>query len=325
VLDVSANQQAITDEAQARNDGDSALTTRIDGISAQIVIPNMAGATGDYAGATTVYAGVWSESSARAEGDLALAVKTDTTAAMFQSATSNLTAAVQTETTARVTGDAALASQVTTVQANVDAAAVNTLALVQTEQTARSTGDSANATAITNVQASVADITNNKLPPINAAVQTNANAYADLSGKVGAAYTIKTSVSVNGHTYMSSIGVGTDNSSGIIESQILLAASRVAIIDANGGAITAPFVVQGGQVFISQALIGTSWITNANIVDVIQATAVGANGQPRWRLDKNGTLTMNGANAGAGYLTISDSTVQVYDGAGTLRVRLGLW
>jgi predicted phage tail protein len=321
VIDVSANQQAITNEVQARNDGDAALTTRIDGISAQIVIPNMAGATGDYAGSTTVYAGVWSESSARAEADLALAVKTDTTAAMFQAATSNLTAAVQTETTARVTGDSALASQVTTVQANVDTAAANTLALVQTEQTARANGDSANATAITNVQASV----NNVNTTLSAAVQTNANAYADLSGKVSASYTIKTQITANGRTYIAGIGVGTDNNGGIIESQVLLSASRVAILDPNGTAVTAPFVVQGGQVFISQALIGTAWITNGNIADIIQATAQGANGQPRWKLDKNGTLTMNGANAGSGYLTISDSTVQVYDGAGTLRVRLGLW
>ncbi|WP_438391070.1 host specificity protein J [Caballeronia sp. DA-9] len=324
-IDVSANQQAITDEAQARNDGDSALTTRIDGISAQITIPNMAGATGDYAGSTTVYAGVWSESSARAEADLALAVKTDTTAALFQSATSNITAAVQTETTARAAADAALASQVTTVQASVDAANANTLALVQAEQTARATADSANATAITNVQASVSDINNNKLPPISAAVQTNANAYADLSGKVSASYTIKTAVTSGGRTYIAGIGVGVDNSSGIIESQVLVTAQRFAVLSDTSGALAAPFVIQGGQVFISQSLIGTAWIGNANIADIIQATAVGANGQPRWKLDKNGTLTMNGANAGSGYLTISDSTVQVYDGAGTLRVRLGLW
>jgi predicted phage tail protein len=312
-IDVSANQQAITDEAQARNDGDSALTTRIDGISAQIVIPNMAGATGDYAGSTTVYAGVWSESSARAEGDLALAVKTDTTAAMFQSATSTLTAAVQTETTARVTSDTALATEITTVQANVDA----TEALIQNESLARATADTAQAQQISTLQTTVGQN--------SAAIQTNANSYADLSGKVSASYTIKTQITANGRTYIAGIGVGTDNNGGIIESQVLLSASRVAILDPNGTAVTAPFVVQGGQVFISQALIGTAWITNGNIADVIQATAVGANGQPRWKLDKNGTLTMNGANAGSGYLTISDSTVQVFDGAGTLRVRLGLW
>lgn len=49
------------------------------------------------------------------------------------------------------------------------------------------------------------------------------------------------------------------------------------------------------------------------------------NGQPRWKLDKNGTITLNGANGGSGYMTLNDSTLLVYDNNGTLRVRLGLW
>jgi predicted phage tail protein len=285
VADTSA---ALTEETQNRVDGDSALAERLDIVSAQVLLPPLAGSTGDYAGSTQIYAGVWSEQSARAEADLAIAKNVETVTAQFTSSSTQLIAAVQTET-----------------QARVDA-------------------DSAQATQITNVQASVADVAN-QLPPITAAVQTNANAYADLNGRVAASYTIKTQVTSAGRTYIAGIGVGVDNSSGVIESTVLLSASRVAIIDPNGGAVTAPFVVQGGQVFISQALIGTAWIGSANIADIIQATAVGANGQPRWKLDKNGTLTMNGANAGSGYLTISDSTVQVYDSAGTLRVRLGLW
>lgn len=287
--DVTETNAALTQETQNRVDGDSALAERLDIVSAQVLLPPLAGSTGDYAGSTQIYAGVWSEQSARAEADLAIAKNVETVTAQITSSSTSLIAAVQTET-----------------QARVDA-------------------DSAQATQITNVQASVTDITNNKLPPISAAVQTNANAYADLNGRVAASYTIKTQVTSAGRTYIAGIGVGVDNSSGVIESTVLLSASRVAIIDPNGSAVTAPFVVQGGQVFISQALIGTAWIGNANIADIIQATAVGANGQPRWKLDKNGTLTMNGANAGSGYLTISDSTVQVYDSAGTLRVRLGLW
>ncbi|NPT39676.1 phage tail tip fiber protein, partial [Paraburkholderia xenovorans] len=128
-----------------------------------------------------------------------------------------------------------------------------------------------------------------------------------------------------GRTYIAGIGVGVDNTSGVVESQVLVSASRFAVLDPNGGAVSAPFVVQGGQVFISQALIGVGWIQSANIGDVIQSTALGANGQPRWRLDKNGTITLNGANGGSGYMTLNDSTLLVYDNNGTLRVRLGLW
>jgi len=222
-------------------------------------------------------------------------------------------AGVWSEQAARAEADMAVAQRVD----NVAAVAGNASALVKQETNARVTADKAMASQITTVQAKVADN--------EAAVQTVAQSYADLNGRVSASYSIKTQITANGKTYIAGIGIGVDNSSGVVESQVLVAASRFAVLDPNGTTVTAPFVIQGGQVFISQALIGTGWIQNAMIGDVIQSTSVGANGQPRWRLDKNGTLTMNGANGGNGYLTLNDSTLLVFDGNGTLRVRLGLW
>ncbi|WP_153135184.1 host specificity protein J [Paraburkholderia agricolaris] len=214
-------------------------------------------------------------------------------------------------------GDLALAQRTDTVAAQLKTATDTLNAAVQTETRARVDADSAQAKQITTVQAQANANT--------AAVQTVASSYADLNGRVAASYQIKTQITANGRTYIAGVGVGVDNSSGVVESQVLLSASRVAIIDPNGNAVTAPFVVQGGQVFMSQALIGTGWIQNAMIGDVIQSTAVGANGQPRWILNKNGSLTLNGANGGSGYMTLNDSTLLVYDNNGTLRVRLGLW
>jgi predicted phage tail protein len=222
-------------------------------------------------------------------------------------------AGVWSEQAARAEADMAIAQRVD----NVAAVAGSASSLVKQETNARVEADKAMASQITTVQAKVADNA--------AAVQTVAKSYADLNGRVSASYSIKTQITSNGRTYIAGIGIGVDNSSGVVESQVLVAASRFAVLDPNGNTVTAPFVIQGGQVFISQALIGTGWIQNAMIGDVIQSTTVGANGQPRWRLDKNGTLTMNGANGGSGYLTISDSTLLVYDNNGTLRVRLGLW
>jgi predicted phage tail protein len=241
----------------------------------------LAGDPNTYAGDITAYAGVYSEMTARAEADLALAQKTDTVQAQITTASSNLTAMVNTETTARVTGDAANASAITTVQANLN--------------------------------------------DTNAAVQTNATAYANLNGQLSASYTIKTQITTGGRTYIAGIGVGIDNTSGTVESQVLVAAQKFAILDNTGSAVSSPFIVSGGQVFMSSAFIQDASITNAKISGVIQSNSVGANGQPRWVLDKNGVFTMNGANTGSGYLTITDSLVSVYDGNGTLRVRLGLW
>lgn len=124
---------------------------------------------------------------------------------------------------------------------------------------------------------------------------------------------------------MAGIGVGVDNTSGTVESQVLVAAQRFAILDDAGSTVSSPFVVLGGQVFLSQAFIGTGWITNAMIGQTIQSTAVGANGQPLWILDKANGITFNGPNGGSGYLNINSSTLTVYDSNGTLRVRLGIW
>ncbi|WP_144154434.1 host specificity protein J [Paraburkholderia sp. BCC1885] len=213
--------------------------------------------------------------------------------------------------------DLTQAQRTDTVAAQVQTAQSTLSADIQTETEARIDADSAQATQITTIQAQADENT--------AAVQTVASSYADLNGRVAASYQIKTQITSNGRTYIAGIGVGVDNNSGVVESQVLVSASRFAVIDPNGAAVTAPFVVQGGQVFISQALIGTGWITNAMIGNVIESTVLGANGQPRWIIDKNGSITLNGANAGSGYMTLNDSTLLVYDGNGTLRVRLGLW
>lgn len=111
----------------------------------------------------------------------------------------------------------------------------------------------------------------------SATAQTAQTTAANLDGEVSAMYTIKTQITSGGRTYMSGIGVGTSNTGGIIESQVLVAASRFAVLDPNGSVVTLPFVIQGGQVFISQALIGTAWITTAKIADLAVTTAKIAN------------------------------------------------
>lgn len=221
-------------------------------------------------------------------------------------------AGVWSEQSARAEADLVQAQKTDTVAAQQG----TILAAVQTETTARIAADSATSSQITTVQAQVDSNT--------ASVQTNAASYADINGRVAASYQIKTQITTNGRTYIAGIGVGVNNSSGIVESQVLVSASTFSVLDPNGTAVSSPFIIQGGQTFISQAFIGTGWIQNAMIGDVIQSTAVGANGQPRWKLDKNGTITLNGANGGSGYMVLTDSNIKVYDNNGVLRVAMGL-
>lgn len=157
-----------------------------------------------------------------------------------------------------------------------------------------------------------------------AAVQVAQQAVADQNGKLAAMYTIKTQIAANGRTYLAGIGVGVENNQGVIESQVLIAADRFGVIHPNGNSVLTPLVIQGGQVFMDSAFIQDGTITNAKIGSVIQSTAVGANGRPRWVLDKNGTLELNGL-ANGGYARITDSGALVYDSNGVLRVRLGIW
>ncbi|WP_246883798.1 host specificity protein J [Pseudomonas koreensis] len=141
--------------------------------------------------------------------------------------------------------------------------------------------------------------------------------------ELAAMYAIKTQLTVDGRTYMAGIGIGVENNGGIIESQVLVAASRFAVLDPNvAGRIVAPFVIQGGQVLINDAVIGTGRITNAMIGNFIQSNDYVA-GQTGWRLDKSGVFEINGTIAGQGRLTITNRAIKVFDGNNVKRVQLG--
>jgi len=141
---------------------------------------------------------------------------------------------------------------------------------------------------------------------------------------LAALYTIKTQLTVGGVPYMAGIGVGVENDQGIITSQILLAAQRVAVLDESSGSTKSPFVIQGGQVFINQAFIGNGWITNAMIGSVIQSDNFVA-GSVGWRLNKAGTFENNGAVAGSGRRVDTNTLTQIFDANNVERVRLGVW
>lgn len=63
-------------------------------------------------------------------------------------------------------------------------------------------------------------------------------------------------------------------------------------------------------------------VTDANISGVIRSTQVASNGQPRWMLDKNGGLTMNGSSTG-GRMEMRELFIKVFDANGVKRVQLG--
>ena len=133
---------------------------------------------------------------------------------------------------------------------------------------------------------------------------------------LAAMYTIKTQLSVNGRTYIAGVGVGVENNDGVVESQVLVAASRFAVLDPNGAALGLPFVIQGGQVFIRSAFIQDASITSAKIQS-LDAYKINAS-----------TLSAITANLGtvvSGYLRNSTNSFAInLDAVGaTMAIRIG--
>lgn len=312
VAQVGDATSAIQSEVQARIDGDGALGKRIDTVTVDVGQNK---------------ADIVAEQQARVKGDSALASRIDSVSAQINvpmagdsgqaAGSTQVMAGVYSEQSARAEADMALAQRFDSVTARMQSAQAMLAADVRTESKARADADSAQAEQITTIRAQANEN--------SAAVQTVAQSYADLNGRVSASYQIKTQITSDGRTYIAGIGVGINNNGGIIESQVLVSASRFAVVDPNnGGSSIVPFVVQGGQVFLRQALIGSGWITNAMIGSYIQSDNYIA-GRQGWRLDKSGWFEINASDGSGNRLVVDGSSVRVYDGNGVLRVRMGMW
>ena len=155
-----------------------------------------------------------------------------------------------------------------------------------------------------------------------AAVQVAQQAVATLDGKVSAAYSIKTEVTVNGQRYAAGIALGVDAGGGDVTSQFLVMASRFAVLNSDGSTVTSPFLIQNGQTIIITAISGDGTSTNAEIGQTIQSNDYVA-GQTGWRLDKGGSFGINGSIAGEGRLNITNTRLTMYDGNGVLRLLIG--
>lgn len=182
--------------------------------------------------------------------------------------------------------------------------------------------DAANAAAAAAAAAQAAQNTANSA---SASVQTVSQALATTNNQLSAMYTIKTAVTSGGKRYIASLGVGVENNNGVVESQVLVAANRFAVVDPNSSTLVSPFIITGGQVFINSAVIQTATITNALIGATLQSVAKDAAGNPLIRLNfQTGAFELRSSSS-LGKLTIWNNQLQVHDANGVLRVRLGLW
>lgn len=187
---------------------------------------------------------------------------------------------------------------------------------VQNQITAVSNQSSATAGQVATLQTTVNGNTS--------AIQVVQNSQVTLEGKLTAQYAIKLALTQDGRTYAAGMGLDITTSNGITQSQILFQANRIAMINTDSGNVSLPFLMEAGTVYINNAMFKNASIDFLKISDTLQSNDYVA-GQKGWKLTKAGGIEFNGTVVGGGRLTINNQLVQVYDSAGTLRVRLGIW
>ncbi|WP_285315283.1 host specificity protein J [Stenotrophomonas maltophilia] len=195
-----------------------------------------------------------------------------------------------------------------------------------TTLTVIASGDYALGRRVENTEASVGET--------QAMVQQTSQALVDVDGRISASWNLKLQIAANGQYYAAGMGIGIENQpDGSYQSQILFQADRLALINLVNGQVTTPFVIQGGQTFISQALIGTAWINTANIADAAITNAkIGGviqsdnyvPGQTGWRISKDGGFELNGNTPDGFKLRVVNQGVYVYHPNGVPAVEVGV-
>ncbi|MCU7645676.1 host specificity protein J [Pseudomonas piscis] len=129
--------------------------------------------------------------------------------------------------------------------------------------------------------------------------------------ELAAMYSIKTQLTVDGKPYLAGIGVGVENNEGIITSQVLIAASRFAIVDPNTTNTFYPFVVQGNAAYID-----TAFIKNGSINMLKIGSNLTSNNYEKdvsgWAFLPDGTFQMMGNAPGGNKLMINNSGIYIF-------------
>ncbi|PSY45264.1 hypothetical protein C7B19_26445, partial [Escherichia coli] len=110
-------------------------------------------------------------------------------------------------------------------------------------------------TSITDVSNEITQTVNKKLEGQSAAIQQIQKVQVDTSNNLNSMWAVKLQQMQDGRLYIAGIGAGIENTPDGMQSQVLLAADRVAFINPANGNITPALVTQGGQTFINEALI----------------------------------------------------------------------
>ncbi|GAB7402395.1 TPA: host specificity protein J [Enterobacter hormaechei subsp. steigerwaltii] len=171
------------------------------------------------------------------------------------------------------------------------------------------------------------------------AITTNAQAIANVNGDLKAMYSIKVGLSSNGQYYAAGMGIGVENTPSGMQSQVIFLADRFAVTHQAGAQVTLPFVIQNGQTFIRNTVIGEGTIDNTKIGSYIQSTTWDGTGNVGWHINKSGYATFNNVTVrgsiyatngnfsfnGSGNTTVINGNGVTVNIPGGGRIVLGTW
>ncbi|HDD8305152.1 TPA: host specificity protein J, partial [Escherichia coli] len=153
-------------------------------------------------------------------------------------------------------------------------------------------------TSITNVSNEITQTVNKKLEDQSAAIQQIQKVQVDTNNNLNSMWAVKLQQMKDGRLYIAGIGAGIENTPAGMQSQVLLAADRIAMINPANGNTKPMFVGQGDQIFMNEVFL--KYLTAPTITS-------GGN-PPAFSLTPDGKLTAKNAdisgsvNANAGTL-----------------------
>ncbi|RGO30127.1 host specificity protein J, partial [Escherichia coli] len=112
-------------------------------------------------------------------------------------------------------------------------------------------------TTITETRNEITQTVSKTLEDQSATIQQIQRVQTDTRNDLNSMWAVKLQKMQDGRLYIAGIGAGIENTDEGVQSQILLAADRVAFINPENGNTTPALVTQGGQTFINEALIKT--------------------------------------------------------------------
>ncbi|HIA2610327.1 TPA: phage attachment tail tip protein J, partial [Escherichia coli] len=158
-------------------------------------------------------------------------------------------------------------------------------------------------TSITNVSNEITQIVNKKLEDQSAAIQQIQKVQVDTNNNLNSMWAVKLQQMQDGRLYIAGIGAGIENTPDGMQSQVLLAADRIAMVNPANGNTKPMFVGQGDQIFMNDVFLKR----------LTAPTITSGGNPPAFSLTPDGKLTAKNAdisgsvNANAG--TLNNVTV----------------